>query len=134
MPKKILLIEDEESVAQLYKMALEQADYRISLAKDGRKGLEIAKEGTFDLILLDIMLPEMSGLDVLKELKLDPNTSKSPVYMLTVLEQNEIITNAFELGAEGYLIKAAFPPSGIVNEVKKALEVLGDRRKKGELL
>lgn len=122
-------MEDEEAVAHLYKTALDQAGYSITIAANGEEGVVLAKKGDFDLILLDIMMPEKSGLDVLKELKRSENTRNIPVYMLTVLEQGEIIKSAFELGAEGYLIKTAFPPSGIVDEVRGALEVLSKKRK-----
>lgn len=118
MSKKILLIEDNREISLLYTESLEKAGYDVSPASTGEQGLELAQNGQFDLILLDIMLPQKSGLDVLKELKSSAQTSKMPVYMLTVLGQESVIKEAFELGAEGYFMKSSYAPKDVVREVK----------------
>lgn len=121
MPEKILIIEDNKELAALYKRALGNAGYLVAASQSGENGLHLAQKNGFDLILLDIMLPQKNGLEVLKELKKDAHTQKIPVYMLTVLGKEDIIKEAFELGADGYLIKFSLTPSDIVKEVKNFL-------------
>jgi DNA-binding response OmpR family regulator len=118
MGEKILLIEDNREISLLYTESLEKAGYNVTPALSGEQGLEFARSEPFDLILLDIMLPQKSGLDVLKELKADPKASGVPVYMLTVLGQESVIKEAFELGAAGYFMKASYAPKDVVREVK----------------
>ncbi len=120
--KKILLIEDNREISLLYSESLEKAGFTVVTASSGEKGLELAKGGKFDLILLDIMLPQKSGLDVLKELKSDPTTAAVPVYMLTVLGQESVIKEAFELGASGYFMKSSYSPKDVVSEVEEILK------------
>lgn len=118
MTKKILLIEDNREISLLYTESLEKAGYDVTPAPTGEQGLEAAQKGPFDLILLDIMLPQKSGLDVLKELKSLPAAQDVPVYMLTVLGQESVIKEAFELGAAGYFMKASYSPKDVVREVQ----------------
>lgn len=119
--KKILIIEDDFFVRDLYDRELTREGFEIETAVDGPEGLLKAVEGEYDLILLDIMLPKMSGLDVLKAIKEKEVVKDIPVVLLTNLGQDSVIREGFALGAVGYLIKAAYTPSQIIEEVKKFL-------------
>ena len=119
--KKILIIEDETFIADLYARELTKAGFQVQVANDGTTGLSTLEGSTFDLLLLDIMLPGINGLQVLKQWKMKNLMSTMPVLLLTNLGQDEVIKEAFNLGANGYLIKAAYTPQQIVNEVQNAL-------------
>lgn len=117
---KILLIEDEVFVRDLYQRQLEKANFTIQCAKDGPEGLLYALQSP-DLILLDIMLPGMNGIDLLKQLKSNLQTSSIPVILLTNLGQAEVIKQAYNLGAQGYLLKLNTAPDLLIEVVKKFL-------------
>lgn len=119
MGKKILLIEDDAYVRDLYQTVLAKEGYDVSIAEDGEKALEVVGQGSFDLILLDIMLPKLTGIDVLKRLKADDATKDISVYLLTNLGDEGVIDEAFKLGANGYLLKAKYLPKQMVKEVNK---------------
>lgn len=126
--KKILIIEDDFFVRDLYDRELTRDGFKISTAEDGAEGLLKAVEEKPDLILLDIMLPKMSGLDVLKKVKEKEGVKEIPVVLLTNLGQDNVIREGFSLGAVGYLIKAAYTPSQIIDEVKKFLKEAQDKK------
>lgn len=120
MSKKILLIEDDVFVSDLYKNVLTKAGYEIDIAEDGEKALEIAKENDYNLILLDIMLPKLTGLEVLQGLKAEGSRAENtPVYLLTNLGEENVIGEAYKIGAEGYLLKAKYLPNQLVEEINK---------------
>lgn len=118
--KKILLIEDELFINDLYSRSIAQDGFTILSAIDGMDGLEKAKLKP-DLILLDIMLPKLNGLEVLARLKQDPTLKSIPVILLTNLGQEDVVTKAFKLGAQGYLMKMRVLPTDIVREIHKFL-------------
>jgi len=118
-PKRILLVEDEFFIRDLYDRYLKKNGYDVVTAIDGEDGYQKAMSTSFDLILLDIMMPKMTGIEVLEKIKQDGSIAKNtPVYLLTNQVQQSIITEAFKLGAEGYLIKAQLLPKQIVEEIK----------------
>lgn len=119
--KKILLIEDEDFIRDLYKRQLEQANLLTDAFGSGAAGLKALRANKYDLVLLDIMLPDMNGLQILKTIKTDPQTQHVPVIMLTNLGQEQIIKEGFTLGAESYLIKASYTPDQMVEEVRNFL-------------
>lgn len=119
--KKILLVEDEDFIRELYTRQLTKAGFTVKSAADGQSGLETLKTETFDLLLLDIMLPGMNGLQLLREFKTQNPTSPMITILLTNLGQEAVIKEGFELGAQAYLIKASYTPDQVVNEVKNAL-------------
>ncbi len=121
MQNKILLIEDEQFIRELYERQLIKAGFLVKALPDGKSGLEALKNETFDLLLLDIMLPEMNGLEILKEYKTQHTDSQMKVVLLTNLGQETIIKEGFELGAHAYLIKAQYTPDQVVTEVKNIL-------------
>lgn len=119
--KKILLVEDEDFIRELYVRQLTKAGFEVKSAIDGQSGLTTLSTETFDLLLLDIMLPGMNGLQLLREFKTKNPNSKMITILLTNLGQEAIIKEGFELGAQAYLIKASYTPDQVVTEVKTAL-------------
>lgn len=120
--KKVLLIEDELFISDLYKHILNEAGIRVETAQDGQEGLQKAKEDGVGLILLDIMLPRLNGIDVLKKLKSDAATSSIPVVLLTNLGQTSVVKIAYDLGAQGYLLKVSTRPQDLVQCVRDFLQ------------
>lgn len=115
--KKILLVEDDTFLAGMYVTKLEMEGYDVKIADDGEKGVKLAKSENPQLILLDVILPKMSGFDVLKDLKDDKDTKDIPVILLTNLGQREDVQKGLDLGAKDYLIKAHFMPSEVVTKI-----------------
>lgn len=120
-PKKILLVEDEDFIRELYVRQLTGASFSVKFAVDGQSGLDMLRSETFDLLLLDIMLPGINGLQLLREFKTQNPNSKMITILLTNLGQEAVIKEGFDLGAQAYLIKASYTPDQVVNEVKNAL-------------
>lgn len=119
--KNILLVEDEDFIRELYTRQLTKAGFAVKSAIDGQSGLNILKTEQFDLLLLDIMLPGMNGLQLLREFKTQNPNSPMITILLTNLGQEAVIKEGFELGAQAYLIKASYTPDQVVNEVRNAL-------------
>jgi len=123
MPSKktILLIEDDEFLAELYGTKLSLESYEVALASDGEKGLKMIREKKPSLILLDIILPKMDGFEILKAMKADKEVKNIPVILLTNLSQKDEVKKGLDLGAKDYLIKAHFMPSEVVKKIKETL-------------
>ena len=121
MKAKILVVDDEPEVIELVKYNLEQTGFEVEAAADGTEALKIARSVLPDLILLDLMLPEMDGLEVCKVLRRDPKTAAIPIIMLTAKagEIDRIV--GLELGADDYVTKP-FSPRELVLRVKKRLQ------------
>lgn len=119
--KKIILVEDEDFIRDLYFRQLTKEGFLVKVAVDGQSALDFLKSETFDLLLLDIMLPGMNGLQVLREFKTQNPQSPMITILLTNLGQEAVIKEGFELGAQAYLIKASYTPDQVVQEVKNAL-------------
>jgi DNA-binding response OmpR family regulator len=99
----ILIVEDEHKVATFLERGLKENGYKVTLSMDGQTGLEMLKKYSFDLLLLDIMLPKLNGIDLLREIKsLNINT---PVILLSALGTTENVINGLETGADDYIIK-----------------------------
>lgn len=119
--KKILLIEDEANLQKTMSEALRRAGYESINALDGEIGLNLAKNKKPDLILLDLVLPRLHGLEVLKKIKEDEETKAIPVIILTNLENMEDVDKAIALGATTYLVKTRYTLEEVTGKVKKAL-------------
>lgn len=120
---RILLVEDDTFLAGMYNAKLNLEGFAVDLATDGEQGLELAKEVNPDLILLDIILPKLSGFEVLKKVKEDVKTKSIPVILLTNLGQRDDVSKGLALGADDYLIKAHFMPSEVVEKIKKLVKI-----------
>lgn len=120
--KKIIIIEDDMALAGMYKTKIvKDTGFEVLLVDNGRDGLELVKKEKPDLILLDIVMPEMDGWAVLKELKKDSPTKNIPVIFLTNLGDDSEIKKSVFWGADGYLIKASSTPSDVVKKIKQVL-------------
>ncbi len=120
---QILLVEDDNFLANIYKTKFEMEGFKVMVAENGELGLKEAKKKKPDLILLDILLPKMDGFTVLEHLKEDEELKDTPVILLTNLGQKDDVEKGLELGAADYLIKAHFKPSETVDKVKKVLKI-----------
>ena len=103
----------------MYADVLKEAGYEVLEESEGKHGLENAMNGDWDLLLLDIMLPKLDGIELLKRLQLDPRTKEKPVIVLTNLDDNRIRDTCLGLGVKEFLVKANVIPSEIVLTVKK---------------
>lgn len=103
--KHILIIEDEKDIADLLQFNLKQHNFSVSITRNGEKGIHQAKKEVPDLILLDLMLPGIHGLDVCKILKSNESLIDTSIIMLTALGQEEDIVNGLESGADDYITK-----------------------------
>ena len=119
--KRILLIEDDDYIADIYSSELERAGYAVEYFRTGEDGLKALAEKNYDLLLLDIMLPGINGLDVLTKIKADPKTKDLKVLVLTNLGNDPIVKQAYKMGAVGLLIKASINPDQVIAQVQKTL-------------
>ncbi|MBS1260981.1 MAG: Phosphate regulon transcriptional regulatory protein PhoB [Calditrichaeota bacterium] len=122
----ILVVEDEEDIRELVRYHLEREGYRITGVATGEEGLRIARERRPDLLILDLMLPGIDGLDVCRSIRSDPELSRMHVVMLTAKGEEPDIVAGLELGADDYITKP-FRPRVLVARVKAVL-----RRARGE--
>ena len=119
---KILLVEDDEMFAALYKRQFIAGGLEVDVAVTGADGLSAVAKGHYDLVLLDILLPDIDGTEVFRQMKAQDASKNIPVVFLTNLSQEENIEKAFKLGAKGYLVKASYTPDQVVQEIKNFLE------------
>lgn len=114
---RILCIEDEYFISELYERALKKAGYSVTTALNGTDGLAIAQTNAYDLILLDLMVPGMSGMEILRTLR-NPEKSpgfKSRIIITTNLDQDDETRAEVESQADGYIIKATITPKELVS-------------------
>lgn len=118
---KILIVEDEEFLRELYIDTLQAEGHQIDFAEDGEQAFEKMKQGGYDLILLDIILPKINGLDVMERLvKEPPATPNKSVIFLTQVDKGEEMKRALQLG-NGYFIKSKITPGDLIREVNHYL-------------
>ena len=116
-PKKILIVEDEADIAQLVKLYLEKDGFRPTIAKTGVEGLKLVKAERPDMVILDLMLPEMDGLEICKKIRTSIDTALLPIMMLTAKAEESDTIIGLELGADDYVTKP-FSPKVLVARVK----------------
>lgn len=122
MEKKILLIEDDLFIREMYESELKRAGYQVAAYSSGEDGIRALQKDRFDLVLLDIMLPGINGLVVLKQIKQNPQTKDIKVVLLTNLGYETVIKTGFSLGAVGYLIKSSYNPDQVTREIANFLK------------
>lgn len=121
--KKILIVEDDQYIRELYAMVLQKAGYDVVETPDGAAGVSEARKGGFDIILLDLMMPQLDGLGFLKELKkTPPKTSNGPIIIMSNLAYIEAKDEAQELGAKDFFVKADLDPKDVVDVVQKNID------------
>lgn len=118
----ILLAEDDRFVSDIYKRKLSMDGYGVLYAADGREALNFLEAQIPDLVLLDIMMPVIDGMEVLEKMKGDDRWKKIPVIMLTNLAEKDNIEKSISMGANGYIIKAHFTPSEVMVKMREVLD------------
>jgi CheY-like chemotaxis protein len=120
--KKILVVEDEQALRDFYVMILQGEGYDVESVNDGNEAFAKMHTGGYDLVLLDIMIPEINGVEVLKKLSVDkPLIPNKVIVPLTNLVNDAMIKEMNSLGARGYLVKSDYTPYVFLIEVKKYL-------------
>ena len=104
-PFRVLLVEDEPVIRELVRSMLADGTVEVDCAANGAEGLKLAKSAAYDLILLDVVLPQMDGITICRLLKADPKTAKTPLYMLTAKAKKADVETATKAGADGYIHK-----------------------------
>jgi len=119
MSKKILLIEDDPFLTDIYSTKFKEAGFFLETAEDGEQGLKKLNEKQFDFLVLDIVLPQIDGWDVLKKIQSNKDLKDLKIIVLSNLGQKEEVEKGLKFGAVKYLIKAHYTPSEVVAEIKK---------------
>ena len=117
----ILLVDDDPVIAMMYGLGLERAGFGVLVAKDGQAGLDLASSARPDLILLDVRMPILSGIEVLTRLAADSTTRDIPVVMLSNYSETAIVNTALSLGAKQYLVKIGTTPAEVAAVVTRWL-------------
>ena len=117
MVKKILVVEDEKDIQELLQLYLKREGYDVQIAKDGETGLRKACKERYDLVLLDLLLPQMDGLEICRNLRSRPETSHLPIIMITAKAEESDRIVGLEMGADDYITKP-FSPREVLARVK----------------
>lgn len=127
---KILFVEDDPMISEIYRRKLESSGFEVGIATTGREALKKCKEENYDLMLLDLVLPEMDGLEVLKEIKKSGKYgSEIKVFIFSNLAERENQEKALENGADGFISKSQFNPSTLVGEIQRRMRELQEQKK-----
>jgi DNA-binding response OmpR family regulator len=118
---RVLIIEDDILLSRMYQTIFISNNYEVDIAINGQEGLDKARDNKPTLILLDIMMPKLNGIEVLRKLKADPEVKEIPVVVLTNLAGNQDIQTALELGAVRYIIKSEQKPKQVEEIVREIL-------------
>lgn len=121
MAKRILLVDDEEETRNVFETALKSGGYDVTIAGNGAQALEILKTQAFDLVLLDQMMPDMSGNETLRTIKANPTTANHHVSMLTNFGHDDMVKEALNLGASEYILKYQVSADDLLARVKQIL-------------
>ncbi len=119
-PAHILVVEDEEDIQQLVEYHLLKKGYVVTCASDGKEALSVVRSTPPDLMILDLMLPQLDGMEVCRALKRDPATQEIPIIMLTAKSEESDITSGLDTGADDYVTKP-FSPKVLLSRVKAVL-------------
>ena len=119
---KILIIEDDRYISKMYQLKLSLEGYEVQVAENGREGVDKVKEFMPDIILLDILMPELDGFEVLKIVKGDDATKDIPVLIMSNLGQEDHVDKGMKLGAIGYIVKSQYTPSKVVEKIKSVID------------
>jgi len=118
---RVLFVEDDPTVAQMYRLKLELDGYQVIMAKDGEEGLRLANEVDPDIVFLDIRLPKVDGFAVLEGLRATDRTRNVPVVILSNYGEQELVDRGLKLGALEYLIKSQTTPANLSRGVENWL-------------
>ncbi len=123
---KVLLIDDELAVASVFETALKNAGHDVKIAGDARNGITLAQSEPFDVILLDQMLPDLSGNEALKTIKSQGANTTTPISMLSNFSNDVTVKEAMSLGANDYIMKYEISPEALVEKVGKMTSTTAD--------
>lgn len=118
---KVLIVEDDQFLLRMYKKKFEVAGFEVEIAGDGEEGLLRMRTTKPDIVLMDIMMPKLNGLDAIVQAKADNLIKNIPVLVLTNLSNTDDAQSAVTNGALGYLVKSDFTPSQVVDKVKEII-------------
>lgn len=118
---RILIVEDDPLISRMYQSVFKFDDYDVEIARDGVEGLAAIKKQTPTIVLLDVMMPRMSGIELLEKIKTDPATKGIPVIVLTNLSDVADAEKALELGAVKFIVKSENKPRQVLSQVKEIL-------------
>lgn len=119
--EKLLIIEDDRFIAKMYQTKLDLEGYDVEVAENGAVGVEKIKSFEPDLVLLDIIMPEMDGFGVLEAIRDDDAINSTPVVVMSNLAQEDHLKRAKALGAKDYIVKSQFTPMDVVKKIKEVL-------------
>jgi DNA-binding response OmpR family regulator len=119
--KTILLIEDDTFLVKMYKSKFENEGFKALIAFDGEEGLKVALSEKIDMLILDLMLPKLSGYDLLSRLRGEEKGKNMPVIVLTNLSKEEEEKGLYDLGVKEYLVKADLTPTQLVEKIRNYL-------------
>lgn len=119
---KILIIEDDRYISKMYQLKLSLEGYDVQVAENGREGVDKVKEFMPSIVLLDILMPELDGFEVLKIVKGDDATKDIPVLIMSNLGQEDHVEKGMKLGAIGYIVKSQYTPSKVVEKIKSVID------------
>ncbi len=119
---KVAIIEDDMAIVQMYRTKFENEGYDVATASDGGSGLELIESFEPDIILLDLMMPNMTGLDMLSKLRNQPTGRNAKVVVLTNMGDTETATRVYKMAADDYIVKAEMTPKQVAERVKNLLE------------
>ena len=125
--KKIAIIEDDQAISQMYRMKFENDGYEVETAENGKIGLELVEKMKPDIILLDIMMPEMNGDEMLKKLRDEPWGKNIKVLVLTNIGEQELPKSLSTMDVLGIIMKAELTPRQVSLRVKSELEKISNR-------
>lgn len=117
----VLIVDDDPVIAMMYGLGLERAGYRVLVARNGQAGLELASSANPDLIILDVRMPILDGIEVLTRLAADSTTSEIPVVMLSNYSEAAIVKRTLSLGAKEYLVKIGKTPAEVAAVVGRLI-------------
>ncbi len=118
---KVAIIEDDVAISQMYRTKFETEGYDVATAPDGEAGLELIDSFQPDIVLLDLMMPNMNGLDMLAKLRSQPNGRDAKVVVLTNMGDTETATKVYKMAADDYIVKAEMTPKQVAERIKNLL-------------
>lgn len=118
---RVLIVEDDPLISRMYQKVFQFEGFDVDMARDGQEGLQHLKANKPTIILLDIMMPKMTGIDVLREIKADNEYKGIPVIVLTNLSGDEDVETALSMGAVKYIVKSQNKPKQVVDQVAEIL-------------
>lgn len=123
MAKRILIVDDDPSVRTLFTDTLQSEGFEVVTAVDGQEGLNLLKEGGYDLVLLDVMMPKIDGIGILSELQANPSKNKNgKIILFTSLHDDPAVQDGMTKGAAGAIVKSDFTPDILLKKIKELVQ------------